>query len=396
MKMYFILLVLLTYSAAIPAQQKKDISLFNKALELAQKYIIIDTHIDLPSELKNNFSDITKETESGCFDFVRAKEGGLNVPFMSIYTSANLVKKGESKKAADRLIDIVEEMRNRWPDKFAIAVSTKDIKQQFEKGLISMPMGMENGSPIEDNLDNLKYFYNRGIRYITLCHSKDNLICDSSYDTDRTWRGLSPFGEKVISEMNGLGIMIDISHVSDDTFYDVLKLTKAPVIASHSSCRNFTPGFERNMSDEMIKALANNGGVIQITFGTEFLSNEFRTKIRPAKNYLKSNKLNEWSGKGKTYLDNYINENNIQIASAKDIAVHIDHVVKLVGINHVGIGSDFEGVNYLPVNVNDVSCYPNVIYELLKLGYTDDDIQKICSGNILRVWEQVENISQLN
>lgn len=394
MKVCTQLLIFLLIPLLIIAQpnDKEDV-LYKKAVELAHKFIIIDTHIDVPNRLKNRWEDISQKTKGGHFDYVRAKAGGLNAPFMSIYIPARLEKSG-AKKLADSLIDMVEGFQKKWPDKFTVAVSTDDIKNQFEKGLMSLPMGMENGAPIEGDLKNLKYFYDRGIRYITLCHSKDNHICDSSYDTARTWKGLSPFGEKVIAEMNRLGIMVDISHVSDDTFYDVLKIAKAPVIASHSSCRHFTPGFERNMSDDMIKALTKNGGVIQISFGTEFLLNEFRRKMQPAKDYLKSNNISEWSDKGEAYLDNHIKENNVPFGTAKDVAAHIDRVVKLVGINYAGLGSDFDGVNYLPENVSDASCFPNIIFELLKLGYTDDDIEKICSGNILRVWKQVEDLSK--
>ena len=369
---------------------KNEDELYKKAIDLSQKFIIIDTHIDVPYRIINRWEDISQKTKSGHFDYVRAKKGGLNAAFMSIYIPSSNEGTGKAKPLAVSLINAVEKFQNNWPDKFAVAVSTEDIKTQFDKGLISLPMGMENGSPIEGDLSNIKYFYNRGIRYITLCHSKDNHICDSSYDTSRTWRGLSPFGKKVVEEMNRLGIMVDVSHVSDDAFYDVIKTSKVPVIASHSSCRVFTPGFERNMSDEMIKAIAKNGGIIQITFGTEFLSGEYRSRIRPAKKYLKENKISEWSSIGESYLNNFIKENNIPISSAKDIANHIDHVVKLVGINFVGLGSDFDGVNFLPSDVQDVSYYPNIIFELLKLGYSDDDIQKICSENFLRVWKQNE------
>ena len=195
---------------------------------------------------------------------------------MSIYVSASYQESGGAKEYADKLIDMVEGFQEKWPDKFVVARSVAEVRSAFQDGIVALPMGMENGAPIEGSLDNLEHFYERGIRYITLTHSRSNHISDSSYDSNRRWQGLSPFGRKVVEEMNRLGIMIDISHLSDDAFHQVVALTKAPVIASHSSCRHFTPGWERNMSDDMIQKLARNGGVIQIAFGSSFISNDYR------------------------------------------------------------------------------------------------------------------------
>ncbi|OGU35237.1 MAG: peptidase M19 [Ignavibacteria bacterium GWB2_35_6b] len=393
MKILFSVLLLILANSVLISQNKNDDELYKKAVELAHKFMIIDTHVDVPYRLQKEWEDISQRTSGGHFDYERAKFGGLDVPFMSIYIPAEYEEKGGAKKLADSLIDIVENFQTKFPQKFAVAVSTDDVQTQFKKGLISLPMGMENGSAIEGDLKNLQHFYNRGIRYITLTHSKNNHICDSSYDKTKKWKGLSPFGEKVVAEMNRLGIMVDISHVSDDTFYDVLKITKTPVIASHSSCRHFTPGFERNMSDKMIKALAKNGGVIQINFGSGFLLEEYRSKMKIAKDYLDSKNIKGSSPEGEKYYAKYKKEKKVNLGTAKDIADHIEHVVKLVGIDHVGIGSDYDGIDDLPKGAEDVSAYPNIIYELLKLGYPDEDIQKICSGNILRVWKQIEEFA---
>lgn len=393
MKIFLSFLLLTLTNSVLISQNKNDDELYKKAVELAHKFIIIDTHVDVPYRLQEKWEDISQRTSGGHFDYERAKLGGLDVPFMSIYIPAEYEKTGGAKKLADSLIDMVESFQTKFPQKFAVAVSTDDVQSQFKKGLISLPMGMENGSAIEGDLNNLKYFYDRGIRYITLTHSKNNHICDSSYDKTKKWKGLSPFGEKVVADMNRLGIMVDISHVSDDTFYDVLKITKTPVIASHSSCRHFTPGFERNMSDKMIKALAENGGVIQINFGSGFLLGEYRSKMKIARDYLESQNIKGSSPEGEKYYAKYKKEKNVNLGTVKDIADHIDHVVKLVGIDHVGIGSDYDGIDDLPKGAEDVSTYPNIIYELLKLGYSDEDIQKICSGNILRVWKQIEDFT---
>lgn len=384
-------------SSLIQAGQKED-PLMEKAREISRKYILVDTHIDAPLLLDEKWTDITQKNDDRNFDYVRARQGGLDVPFMSVYTPASYENNG-AKKYAEKIISIVERVIRENPDKFAKAYSVEDVLTNFKNGKISLPMGMENGSPIEGDLENLKYFYGRGIRYITLAHSKANHICDSSYDPDRKWNGLSPFGKKVVEEMNRLGIMVDVSHISDSAFYQVIRITKAPVIASHSSCRFFTPGWERNMSDEMIKALAKNGGVIQINFGSDFLrdeilKNEERGK-QQIKKYINEHKLNEDSKEANEYRKKYWIENPMGFADVKDVADHIDHVVKLVGINYVGIGSDFDGLgDTLPAGLKDVSEYPNLIYELLKRGYKEEDIQKIMSGNILRVWEKVEKTAK--
>ena len=257
-------------------------------------------------------------------------------------------------------------------------------------------MGMENGTPLQGNLQNLKYFYDRGIRYITLAHSEANHICDSSYDPNKKWNGLSPFGKTLIPEMNKLGIMVDISHVSDSAFYQAAEIAKAPMIASHSSCRHFTPGFERNMNDDMIVKLAENGGVIQITFGSYFISGPFNGYATETDNYIKEHHLQRGSEEAKIFLDNYKKEHPFNNGTVSDVADHIDHVVKLVGIDHVGLGSDFEGVGNLPKNLEDASYYPYIIYELLKRNYSDEDIEKVCSGNLLRVWKQVEEYANKN
>src|SRR5688572_29123229 len=260
--------------ASLPDEKLKQV-----AVSLAQTYILADGHVDLPYRLKvkkfrleREYMGIPVSTTEGDFDFERAKKGGLDAPFMSIYIPSSYQLQADMGKAlADSLIDMIDGIVTAHPDKFGKGTTPQEIEENTKAGKISLPLGMENGAPIGNDLANVKYFYDRGIRYVTLTHGKDNQICDSSYDSLNTWKGLSPFGEQVVKEMNRVGVMVDISHVSDSTFYDVIKLTKIPVIASHSSCRFFTPGFQRNMSDDMLKALKENGGVIQINFGSTFL-----------------------------------------------------------------------------------------------------------------------------
>ena len=367
-----------------------------KAQQLSQKFIIVDGHIDVPYRLKEFMEDISVHTKVGDFDYPRARAGGLNVPFMSIYVPAGLQGTGKTKAVADSLIDMVVGFTTAYPDKFALATSVADVHKQFQRGVISLAMGMENGAPIEGRWENLRYFYDRGIRYITLTHSKNNHICDSSYDKERKWNGLSPFGKKLVAEMNRLGMMIDVSHVSDSTFYDVIELSRAPVVATHSSCRHFTPEWERNMSDEMIKVLAKHRGVILINFGSAFLRKEYQgswaKSMKEIEEHMKANNIARGSEEAAIYFQQYRMEH--RKGTVKDIVDHIDHVVKLVGADYVGFGSDFDGVLSLPHGVEDVSKYPNIIAELLKRGYSEQDIEKICGGNMLRVWSEVEKIAQ--
>lgn len=370
--------------------------------ELAHKFIITDGHVDLPFRLKvknfrldREYMGIPVSSKEGDFDFERAKKGGLDAPFMSIYIPSSYQKKPDNGKAlADSLIDMIDGIAEQIPDKFARANTPAEVEANFKAGKVSLPLGMENGAPIGNDLANVKYFYDRGIRYITLTHGKDNQICDSSYDTTRTWNGLSPFGRKVVEEMNKTGIMVDISHVSDSTFYQVMAMTKVPCIASHSSCRFYTPGFVRNMSDDMIKKLGENNGVIQINFGSTFLDSTVRAKNEENRKKLQAildeKKMKFSDSLAKPVIDQFQKENPSLFADVETVANHIDHVVKLTGIDHVGIGSDFDGVgDSLPTGLKDVAQYPNLIYVLLKRGYTESDIEKICYKNVWRVWNAV-------
>lgn len=372
------------------------LSIEAKAQELAQNLIILDGHIDVPHRLKKLMEDISVGTENGDFDFVRAKDGGLNAPFMSIYIPSTYQQTGGASQYADELIDMVDSIASNNPDKFGIARNPTEVSSLFDQGKIALPMGMENGAPLEDDLEKVQYFFDRGIRYITLTHGKDNLICDSSYDTTRTWNGLSEFGHQVVQKMNQVGIMVDVSHVSDEAFFQVMEISKAPAIASHSSCRHFTPGWERNMSDEMIMELAAAGGVIQINFGSAFLDQASKVSGDRIDEYL-SNWQKENQNLSEAEIEDYKQQYHRQhyiYADVNQVADHIDHVVNLVGINHVGLGSDYDGVgDTLPEGLKDVSQYPNLLAELLGRGYSEQDLAKICYQNVFRVWKKTEEVA---
>lgn len=366
------------------------------AQQIADSSIIVDTHIDVPMRVHAKPQDVSRATDGGDFDYPRAVSGGLNAPFMSIYTDPKLEAEGRSYEMAEELIDVVEAIVTNAPDKFAIARSPAEVREQFANGIVSLPLGMENGSPLEGNLANLKHYYDRGIRYITLTHGLSNHISDSSYDDNHQWNGLSDFGIEVVKEMNRFGIMVDVSHLSDDAFWDVMEVSSAPVIASHSSARHFTPGFERNMSDDMIKRLAENGGVIQINFGSGFISKaamEFQRPLKVAADeWLAANPGKSYADLFKDWMPQYMADNGpYPFASLDDVLDHFDHVVALVGIDHVGIGSDYDGVgDSLPTGLKDVSSYPNLIEGLLQRGHSEADVRKILGENLLRVWGEIE------
>lgn len=378
---------------------EKPVDYSAKAEAISKKYIIADTHIDVPHRLLEKYDDVSMATEGGDFDYPRAVKGGLDAPFMSIYTPADLEEKGGSKEQAEQLIDMVEKMVADSPDKFALAMSPGDLLRNFRQGLISLPMGMENGSPLEGDLTNVEYFFERGIRYITLAHSLSNHLSDSSYDEARPNDGLSDFGREVVKEMNRLGMMVDVSHLSDKAFYDVLEVSEVPVIASHSSARHFTPGFERNMSDEMIKALTENGGVIFINFGSTFVSQASRDNYDAYKEarqqFMEETGVTAEHESVMEFTKQYRAEKPFEFADLEIVLDHFDHVIKLVGVDYVGIGSDYDGVgDSLPTGLKDVATYPNLIEGLLVRGYSEEEIAKILSGNLLRVWTQVENHAQ--
>jgi membrane dipeptidase len=375
----------------------------SKAYALAHSNIIVDGHVDLPYRLEVKKFRLEKEylgmpikSKEGDFDYVRAKEGGLSAPFMSIYIPAKYDAVG-AKKLADSLINMIVYIAKEKSTYFAIANSPSEVAAIKASGRIALPMGMENGSPIS-TIDDVDYFKQRGISYVTLTHSKVNKICDSSYDTVRTYQGLSSFGYEVVQRMNEVGIMVDISHVSDSTFYDVMAVSKVPTIASHSSCRKFTPGFERNMSDDMIRLMGKNGGVIMVNFATSFINGELSdyNKKYDAQldTLLKLNKTSATSDLGKKLIKKYRKDHPIKYADIKMVADHIDHIKNLAGLDHVGLGSDYDGVgDSLPHGLKDVSDYPNLIEELLMRGYSEQDIAKICYQNIFRVWQQTIDYS---
>ena len=369
------------------------------ARQFAQDAVIVDTHIDAPSMLLEEWHDLGQSTPSREFDYPRARDGGLDVAFMSIYTSPEEDKAGTARQIANRQIDAVEAMVGRHPDKFALLTSPGDVERLRAGNHVLLALGMENGAPLGDDLAQLAHFHARGVRYITLAHSASNRISDSSYDRNRQWNGLSPFGRKVVAEMNRLGIMVDVSHLSDAAAMQALDLSSVPVIASHSGFRHFTPGFERNVSDELAKAIAAKGGVVQVTFGIGFVNRQAADNMQAY--FVASAALGERNAAaraaGKPIEDEVAFDKEWQRSHPTPatpitaVLDQIDYAVKLIGIDHVGLGSDFDGVSgNLPEGLRNVADYPNLVAGLQARGYKDDGLKKILGGNLLRVWASVE------
>jgi len=318
--------------------------------------LVLDAHIDVLYHLTRTGSraDLSQRLSSGHFDFIRARAGGLDASFFAIFVSNRFSSKPDGAfHEAQRLIERLTRIVAANPQLAAFAYTPAEVHRLANAGKHAVIMSLENGTPIGNDLGRLRQFYQQGIRYITLCHNQDNQICDSSYDKRRTHGGLSAFGKQVVAEMNRLGMMIDVSHASDETFWQVLQLSQSPVIASHSSLRHFRR-FQRNLSDEMLLALKQNGGLVCINFGAIFLSDDYRRRQQ----------------------------------TLQDVIKHIDYAVKLIGVDHVGLGSDFDGVDGMPTGLEDVSCYPRLTSALLQRGYTAEEIDKINSGNLLRVWQE--------
>ena len=374
--------------------------------EIAQDSLILDSHIDVPYRLWSQhlegleIDDISGPT-NGDFDFIRARKGGLNVPFFSIYLPASTEEDGTSHKMANDLIDMVEDIVTLYPEKFLLIKSVDDLSALRNKNIVGIALGMENGAPIQGDLSRVEYYYDRGIRYITLTHSKTNHISDSSYDENIQWHGLSEFGKTLIEEMNKVGLMIDISHVNDEAFYQAIELSQVPVIASHSSLRHFTPGFERNVDDVMLNKLAEKGGVLQINFGSSFISQRPRDYMDLMNNFLELKFGQSREGVSEEVINEarkeFFSKNKYPYATLDEVLDHFDRVINLVGVDHVGIGSDYDGVgDTLPIGLKDVSSYPSLIEGFLERGYSREDIDKILGGNLIRVWKEVEEYANRN
>jgi membrane dipeptidase len=393
--LFFVALLGLS-ACAVSREARAHQARLKRANALLTTTPLVDTHIDFPWSLverkewfQPGYTGLALRHPGGEFDYERARQGGLVGAFMSIYIpSAMQLQKGRCRSMADSLITLVEQVAAAHPTRFMLAPRADDVLAAHQQGKVALPMGMENGAPIETVAD-VAHFYRRGIRYVTLTHNRDNQICDSSRDSSRTNQGLSPFGYQVVAEMNRLGMMVDVSHLSDEAISDVLGTVRKPVVASHSACRHMTPGFQRNLPDSLIVAIARQGGVIQVPFSHYFLSTESRQEFDQAEKKMKNKGLSDDSKpEARAFMRKELTRLN---TSVRTVADQIDYIRRLVGIDHVGLGSDFDGVGLaLPPDLADVSMYPNLLAELYRRGYSDADVRKVCSDNLLRVWRANE------
>jgi membrane dipeptidase len=388
-----------TALALLGASSAANAADLTPAQKLAQDAVIVDTHIDAPGVLRDEWADLGRAAEKFEFDYPKARAGGLDVAFMSIYTSAKQDEDGTAWQTANEMIDSVEALASRNPDKFALLRSPADVDRLRKGDRVLLPLGMENGAPLGDDLSQVQFFFDRGVRYITLAHSAANRIADSSYALERKWHGLSPFGLRVVAEMNRLGIMVDVSHLSDESARAAIDASRVPVIASHSAFRHFTPDFERNISDELAKAVADKGGVVQIPFGTAFVdpkgAADTQAHFRAINAFNQRNAALKAAGKPLESRDDFDKAwsaaHPAPVTKIEAVLDQVDYAVKLIGIDHVGIGSDFDGVDgELPDGLRTTADYPNLVAGLQARGYKDADLRKILGGNLLRTWTAIE------
>jgi len=392
LNIFLILLIILLPGCLRKPTDKSDEDLRKMALKICENNLIIDSHIAWPEWLVDYPGDISERISKGDFDLVRAKEGGLNAALSVAYINSHFGV-DSARFVFDYMLSKVRYYARTYPDKFALAINPGDVRKNFNNNLFSLIPCLENGSPIGEDLEYLKYIKNQGIAYITLCHDKTNQISDSNFDPDRKWDGLSPLGLEVIVEMNRLGIMIDISHSTDSTVFQALRFSQAPVIATHSSCRYFTPGFGRNLPDTLIKAIAEKDGLVMVNLCSAFLDSICLESWSSLSAWSDSTGTDLLSKAGIDFTNKF-GETHKLYSDSKKVVDHIDHIIKIAGIDYVGIGSDFDGIGPTqPLDVPDVTGYPVIVFELLKRGYTEKDIIKILSGNFLRVWNDIIEIA---
>jgi len=356
--------------------QTEDTKLRERAMKLHHDAIVVDTHNDVTSPMTDEGFDLGARDKSGKIqtDIPRMKDGGLDAEFFAIYVAAKYAKEGGAARRAMEMIDGVYEQARRHPESLEMAFTTDDIRRIHKSGRTAALMGIEGGHAIEDSLSALRQFYRLGVRYMTLTHTNTNNWADSAggigNPAEKRHGGLSDFGREVVREMNRLGMMVDVSHVADETFLDVIETTRAPVIASHSSCRALT-NVPRNLTDDMLRALAKNRGVVMINFYNGFINTEYAKPGTPAP------------------------AKPVDTATMEMLMQHFEHAIKVAGIDHVGIGSDFDGVEgLLPAGMEDVSKLPAITYELLKRGHSENDVKKVLGENLLRVMAEVEGMAK--
>lgn len=352
---------------------------------------VLDSHCDTPSMLMRG-RDLGIDNKTGHVDFPKLRAGGVDAAFFALYTNASMGP-DEATRHALEMLGAVRDSVAANPGFAAMCASPTEAVENKSKGLVSIFLGMENGSPIQKSLSLLRVFYSLGVRYMTLTHNGDNEIADSAA-VGKRWNGLSPFGREVIDEMNRLGMIVDVAHASDKTFYDCLECSRSPIVSTHSCCRALA-GHRRNMTDDMIRAMADKGGVIQINFYPVFLSDAFGKTLADSrleeKDWIEEAWIKDPLDPEKFAAYNSLLDElaSLDRPSYKVVVDHIDHAVKVGGIEGVGIGTDFDGINVCPEGLENVSKLCVIFDEMKSRGYSESEIEKIAGGNFLRVFNEV-------
>lgn len=369
-------------------------------VSIHQKAIAVDMHVDTAQRLLDEHVDIQQQLTDGHFDAVRAKAGGLDAQFFSIWVEPQLFGGGgaQAMKRADDQITVIRALAEQHPDTWLLATTAADIRRSVNEGKIAALMGLEGGYAIDERLENVKRYYDLGVRYMSPAWSVSTSWAGSSGDDVGARRGLNEFGKNVVREMNRLGMMIDVSHVSDPTFWDIVQTSTAPVVATHSACRAIAD-VPRNLTDDMIRALAKTGGVVNVIFYPEHLEPgwsqkkkqvdvEIATMVQEASAAEPGDAVHKKMARDRVRMREYARR--LPPVKVSRIVDHIDHIVKLVGVDHVGIGSDFDGVQITISDLATVAELPNLTKELLRRGYSESDVSKILGGNMLRVMEEIQ------
>ena len=399
-RILFSVLALLLLTAIPAVAQPRDERLWQRALQIHRRAIVIDTHNDVTTPMTNDDFDLSGTPPTPYrTNIARMKQGGLTAEFFSLYVKPWYVEHGGAARRTLDMIDSVYRAVERHPNDLMFATSIADIRSAKRQGKIAALMGIEGGHAIEDSLATLREFYRLGVRYITLTWNNTNNWADAGRG-EKKHHGLSDFGREVVREMNRLGMLVDVSHVSDETMSDALDVSKAPIIASHSSARALS-NVPRNIPDDLLKRIAKNGGVVQVNFYSVFVdaatvspqSAERDKRLKAQQDALNEKYKNDPERLAEE-SDKLEAANPLPPLPISKLIDHIDHIVKVAGIDHVGIGADFDGANDMPEGAKDVSMLPNITYELLKRGYSERDIRKILGENLLRVFAEAERVAR--